>query len=205
VENVGDRLFVTLTGFAAPFGGVVDVFDTNGRLLTPHHFAYNAPGQGPLIAPWAIIKATGHFGAFSNDLLIGNVEGNGNINAFDIHTGRFLGTLKHPDGTPIEVPGLWDLVYGGGTRESGDANSLYFSAGFTGDDPTGNGLFGLIRAVDSDGGHDNGHGKPNVRARTASVVSADHHGSIRIPHAAHFVGGHSGHLLLPFTARDRPG
>ncbi len=59
VENVGDRLFVTFTGFAAPFGGVVDVFDTHGHLLTPSHFAYNAPGQGPLYAPWAIVKATG--------------------------------------------------------------------------------------------------------------------------------------------------
>ena len=88
--------------------------------------------------------------------MIGNVEdnGNGSINAFDIQTGGFLGTLNHPDGTPIRIAGLWDLVYGGGTRRSGNPNSLYFSAGFTGDDPTGNGLFGVIRAADGHGGHD---------------------------------------------------
>ena len=166
IEDIGDRLFVTFTGFAAPFGGVVDVFNTDGRLLTPHHFAYNAPKEGPLSAPWAIVKSTGHFGTFSNDLLIGNVEenGKGSINAFDTHSGRFLGTLKHPDGTPIEIPGLWDLVYGDGTGGGGDANSLYFSAGFTGEDPTGNGLFGVITAVDGDGGHGRAHGKPIERA-----------------------------------------
>ncbi len=118
--------------------------------------------------------------------MIGNVEdnGNGSINAFDIHTGRFLGTLKHPDGTPIEIPGLWDLLYGGGTRQSGDTNSLYFSAGFTGEDPTGNGLFGVIRAADGHRGHDTAQGKPHDRTRTASVVNTEHHVSSRIQHAA---------------------
>jgi uncharacterized protein (TIGR03118 family) len=192
VEGIGDRLYVTFTGFAAPFGGVVDVFGTDGHLLTPQHFAYNAPGQGPLYAPWAIVKATDHFGRFSNELLIGNVEdnGNGSINAFDIHTGRFLGTLEHPDGTPIEIPGLWDLVYGGGTRRSGDSNSLYFAAGFTGDDPTGNGLFGVIRAVNGEGGHDRAHGKANAHTRTASILNTEHHGVTQLL-AGHLRRSHS--------------
>ena len=43
VENVNNKLFVTSAGFSAPFGGVVDVFDTDGNLLTPNHFAANAP------------------------------------------------------------------------------------------------------------------------------------------------------------------
>jgi uncharacterized protein (TIGR03118 family) len=153
VEEVGGKLFVTFTGFSAPYGGVVDVFDTDGRLLTPQHFAYNAPGQGPLVAPWGIVKATGDFGEFSNDLLIGNVEGDGNINAFDPRTGRFLGLLKQPDGTPIAIPGLWDLKYGGGSSLNGGRDDLYFTAGWTGEDPTGNGLFGVIRAAEDGEDH----------------------------------------------------
>ena len=51
VEDVGDKLFVTFTGFAAPFGGVVDVFDTDGQLLTPSHFAYNAQDKARSTPP----------------------------------------------------------------------------------------------------------------------------------------------------------
>src|SRR5262249_27718055 len=104
VEDLGGRLFVTFGGFTAPFGGVVDVFDTDGQLLTPNHFAANAPGQGPLVNPWAIVQAPADFGIFSNDLLIGNVE-DGRINAFDPGTGRFLGSMLRPDGTPVVIPG----------------------------------------------------------------------------------------------------
>jgi hypothetical protein len=43
-EDVNNKLFVTYTGFAAPFGGVVDEIDTDDNLLTPNHFAANAPG-----------------------------------------------------------------------------------------------------------------------------------------------------------------
>jgi uncharacterized protein (TIGR03118 family) len=152
VEDVGRKLYVTFAGFTAPYGGVVDVFDTDGHLLT-HHFAYNAPGQGPLAAPWGITPAPCDFGSFSNDLLIGNVEGAGNINAFDPNTGAFLGALKHPDGTPVAIPGLWDLAFGAGSHRNGKTNELYFTAGFTGEDPAGNGLFGVLRAAgDEDDG-----------------------------------------------------
>jgi hypothetical protein len=131
----------------------VDVFDTDGRLLTPHHFVSNAPGAGPLENPWGIVHAPADFGPFSNDLLIGNVEGAGNINVFDPHTGRFLGQLKHPDGTPVAITGLWDLVFGGGQPINGRTNDLYFNAGFTAADPAGNGLFGVLRATGDGGQH----------------------------------------------------
>jgi uncharacterized protein (TIGR03118 family) len=144
VEDVNNELFVTYTGFTAPFGGVVDAFDTDGNLLTPNHFAANAPGQGPLAGPWGIVQAPPNFGKFSKDVLIGNVEGAGNINAFDPVSGTFLGSLNHADGTPIAITGLWDLAFGGGTKINGKKNELFFTAGFTGEDPAGNGLFGMI-------------------------------------------------------------
>jgi uncharacterized protein (TIGR03118 family) len=147
VEDVGGRLFVTYTGFTAPFGGVVDIFDADGHLLTPNHFAYNAPGQGPLVGPWGIAQAPANFGAFSNKLLIGNVEGGGHINAFDPVTGAFLGSMNAPNGTPIAIAGLWDLAFEGGHASSDKPAELYFTAGFTGEDPTGNGLFGVIHAA----------------------------------------------------------
>jgi uncharacterized protein (TIGR03118 family) len=168
VEDVGDKLFVTYTSFVAPFGGVVDVFDPGDVHLTPHRFAYNAPGQGPLVAPWGITLAPSNFGAFSDDLLIGNVEGAGNINAFDPHTGHFLGQMTQPNGSPIAIAGLWDLKSGGGSPDNGKTNDLYFTAGFTGEDPTGNGLFGVISAAGD--GHEDDNSQGGMRK--AILVSA---------------------------------
>jgi hypothetical protein len=169
VEYVGDKLFVTFGGFAPPFGGVVDVFDADGHLLTPNHFAANAPGQGSLENPWGVALAPADFGAFSNDLLIGNVEGAGHINAFDPATGAYLGRLKRPDGTPVAIAGLWDLVFGGGSPANGRPNELFFDAGVNAVDFAGNGLFGVIHAA-GDGGDDSGH---DGGGRTVAIGPAD--------------------------------
>jgi uncharacterized protein (TIGR03118 family) len=174
VEDVKGRLFVTFGGFSAPFGGVVDVFDTDGNLLTPNHFAANAPGMGPLVNPWGIAEAPGDFGKFSHDLLIGNVE-DGRINAFNPNTGKFLGTLSQPDGTPIVIPGLWDFTFStSGSEEDDKANKLYFTAGFSAQNPAGNGLFGVITATQQDE-KDQGGDHPD-RARSNSGRTPAHSG-----------------------------
>jgi hypothetical protein len=147
VEDIGGRLWVTYASHKpGPYGGVVDIFDTDGHLLTPNHFAANAPG-GPLENPWGMVQAPADFGAFSNDILIGNVEGDGNINAFDPATGAFLGHLTRPDGTVIANPGLWDLTFGGNSAANGLSKQLYFDAGPNVPNPAGNGLFGMIHAA----------------------------------------------------------
>jgi uncharacterized protein (TIGR03118 family) len=129
-------------GFSPPFGGVVDIFDRDGNLLTPNHFAANQPGAGPLVNPWGITRAPARFGPFSNAILIGNVE-DGKINAFN-ESGQFLGTLSH-NGNPIVIPGLWDLEFASASRH-GPSNRLYFNAGPNASDFCGNGLFGFITA-----------------------------------------------------------
>ena len=168
VEEINGRLWVTFAIHTPPNGGVVDVFDTDGHLLTPNHFTANAGGAGPLENPWGIVQAPAHFGRFSHDILIGNVEGAGNINAFDPRTGAFLGPLRHPDGTPISIPGLWDLTFGGGSHLNGRTNQLFFDAGPNLPDPTGNGLFGVITAT----GHEDGEGDDDSGAGGAGPASA---------------------------------
>ena len=51
----------------------------------------------------------------------------------------------------IAITGLWDLAFGAGSPNNGATNQLFFTAGFTGEDPTGNGLFGMIQAVGGGG------------------------------------------------------
>jgi uncharacterized protein (TIGR03118 family) len=142
VENEDGKLFVTFGGFSPPFGGVVDIFDYNGNLLTPNHFAANQPSAGPLANPWPVTRAPANFGQFSSKILIGNVE-DGKINAFS-DSGEFLGPLLHSDNTPIVIPGLWDFDFTRGNRDAGPGPHLYFTAGPNAADFCGNGLFGFI-------------------------------------------------------------
>jgi uncharacterized protein (TIGR03118 family) len=141
VENLEGRLFVTFSTGEAPLGGVVDIFDTQGNLLTPTHFAANAGGEGPLVSPWAVARAPIHFGQFSGAILIGNVD-DGKINAFD-NSGNFLGTMQDR-GNDIVIPGLWDLIFGEPTGP--DSSYLYYDAGPDVADFAGNGAFGVITA-----------------------------------------------------------
>jgi uncharacterized protein (TIGR03118 family) len=181
VEDVNGRLYVAFGTLAGPFGGVVDVFDTDGHLLTPNHFAANAPGAGPLENPWGIVQAPANFGAFSNDLLIGNVEGAGNINVFDPATGAYLGQLRHPDGTPVAIAGLWDLVFGSGTPAGGKADQLFFDAGPNAPNLAGNGLFGVIRAAGDQAGNAAVLGQGNAAAPGVAVLGGQQVQTATVP------------------------
>jgi uncharacterized protein (TIGR03118 family) len=148
VQNLNGKLYVTYAmqdankrnGVPGAGAGHVAVFDTSGKLLS------HLISGGPLNAPWGLVIAGPNFGAYSNDLLVGNF-GNGIINAFDPTSGAFLGPILNARGTPFVNIGLWALIMGNGGN-GGDANALYFAAGISG--PTGavqsHGLFGSIQA-----------------------------------------------------------
>ncbi len=151
VQAVNDKLYVTFASLKDFDSGVVDVFNTDGTLL--RRFAANGPGAGPLQNPWGIVQAPANFGAYSNDLLIGNVAGAGNINVFNPTTGAYLGQLDQPDGTPIAITGLWDLEFGDGTPHGGKTNELFFDAGPNAPGVSINGAFGVIRAAGDQSGN----------------------------------------------------
>jgi uncharacterized protein (TIGR03118 family) len=115
--------------------GFVDVYSTSGQLL--RHLIQ----RGQLNAPWGLTLAPAGFGRFSGALLVGNF-GNGRINAYDPGTGEFLGRLRHEDGRPIEIDGLWALRFGNGI--TGNPTTLLFTAGI---DDEAHGLFGAIEAA----------------------------------------------------------
>ncbi|AOR37269.1 TIGR03118 family protein [Streptomyces fodineus] len=143
VKDIGGRIFVTYAkqnaekhdDVAGPGNGFIDVFSTGGRLL--QRFAR----RGVLNSPWGLETAPKRFGKFAGDLLVGNF-GDGRINAFDLRTGRFEGTLKCPDGSPVVIPGLWGLQRG--TARSGGEDSVWFAAGI---EDEAHGLLGTLRAA----------------------------------------------------------
>lgn len=113
--------------------GYVDVFDPNGQLI--RRFASN----GQLNAPWGMALAPAGFGEFGNRLLIGNF-GDGTINAYDLASGDFAGTLKDAGQKPIQISGLWGIAFGSGFAGQ-PVNTLFFAAG-PGDEQ--HGLYGRI-------------------------------------------------------------
>jgi len=129
IQLIGGNLIVTYAkqdaekhdDVAGPGNGYVDVYDTQGTLIRrlPHLIYMNSP--------WAIVRAPSNFGAFSNDLLIGNF-GSGSIMAFDASTGNFIGLMFDESLLPMRIDGLWALEFGNG-QGSGPANTLYYTAG----------------------------------------------------------------------------
>jgi uncharacterized protein (TIGR03118 family) len=144
VQFINGDLYVTYApaGHAAqvaakPGQGAVAAFTTSGRFLS------QLSDRSHLASPWGITLAPAGFGTFSGDLLVGNFTFKDSvINAFDPSTGAFRGTLTDASGHAIENPGLWSLNFGNGV--TGDANTLYFTAGI---DAETHGLFGSLQAI----------------------------------------------------------
>jgi uncharacterized protein (TIGR03118 family) len=143
ITAIGGKLYVSYAKQDAnaeddahgPGRGFIDVFEPNG------HLDGRLVSRGPLNSPWGMVKAPAGFGDFAGALLVGNF-GDGRINAFDINTGKMLGTLSSAPGRPVVIEGLWGLAFGNGTT-AGDANALYYAAG---PDDEAHGLFGRITA-----------------------------------------------------------
>jgi uncharacterized protein (TIGR03118 family) len=146
IQAIGGRIYVTYARqdaarsdeIAGPGKGFVDVFSARGRLL--HRIA----SRGALNAPWGIAWAPASgFGRFSGDLLVGNF-GNGRINAYRWHDGRFRfdGTLRTADHKAIVIDGLWGIGFGNDAA-AGPSTTLYYAAG---PDDESHGAFGMIWA-----------------------------------------------------------
>jgi len=144
IWNLGGKLYVTYAKQDAAKqnvvpgagNGYVAVFDLSGNLIK------HLISGGQLNAPWGVAIAPATFGAFANDLLVGNF-GDGTINAYDPTTGAYIGTMQDVAGNTIRISGLWALIVGNGGN-GGDANAVYFAAGVGGEQ---HGLLGSLQAA----------------------------------------------------------
>ncbi|MDQ2946505.1 MAG: TIGR03118 family protein, partial [Acidobacteriota bacterium] len=148
IQKIGRRLLVTYAlqdgarhdSVAGLGNGIVNVFDTDGNLRQ------RLISNGPLNSPWGLALAPQFFGDLSSTLLVANF-GDCRVNAFDLTTGEFLGTLQDSSGAPIVIEGLWALQSGNG-HTGGDSNAVYFTAGISGGGRIqDHGLFGSIQVV----------------------------------------------------------
>jgi uncharacterized protein (TIGR03118 family) len=117
---------------AGPGHGFVDVFTNTGA------FVRRLVTRGALNSPWGLALAPRGFGRFGGDLLVGNF-GNGLVNVYNATNGAWLGRLQQRNGLPIQIDGLWGLMFGNGNAAG--TNQLIFSAGPDGES---HGLLGKI-------------------------------------------------------------
>ena len=91
--NGKQTLFVTYANQSTG-GGIVDEFSTNGIFIRT--LIYDPEGFH-LDAPWGLTVAPANWGQFGGDLLVGNNNANAagltEINAYNLRTGAFAGTL----------------------------------------------------------------------------------------------------------------
>jgi uncharacterized protein (TIGR03118 family) len=137
IQNIGGELYVA---FARQDAQKHDEVDGAGFLLRRME-------HGPwLNGPWGLAMASGDFGIYSHDLLVGQF-GSGNIAVYDPVTGAFKDLLRDSKNNPIAISGLWGLSFGSGTPTgSGAANTLYFAAGSDGEQ---HGLFGTLTPLEN--------------------------------------------------------
>jgi uncharacterized protein (TIGR03118 family) len=114
--------------------GIVNVFDTNGVLVT-----HLVAAGGKLDAPWGIAVAPSDFGTLSGALLVGNF-GDGKIHGYDTGTGRYLGELGNGTNTPFSEVGLWGISFGNDAANQPHA-TLFFAAGINDE---ANGRYGRL-------------------------------------------------------------
>jgi len=126
--------YVVVT-FSGASTGAVDVFSASGTFLKTL-----VPPTSVLKGPWGLALAPKNFDTLSNTLLVGNVD-DGTIHGFSTSTGKLVGEVKDKNSNVIVVPGLWGLLFGGGSAANGNTNQLFFTAG-TGGYATGE--FGVI-------------------------------------------------------------
>jgi uncharacterized protein (TIGR03118 family) len=147
IQNIGGNLLVTFAKQDAakhddlhgPGLGIVASFTPDGRLITVfEHGSW-------LNAPWGLAESPSDFGPFSHRLIVGNF-GSGQIAAYNVETGRFLGLLEDASGSPLTIDGLWGLSFGSDST-AGLATTLYFTAG---PNDESDGLFGTLTPVPTD-------------------------------------------------------
>jgi uncharacterized protein (TIGR03118 family) len=101
--------------------GIIDVFNSDGS------FDKRLVSNGPLNAPWALVKAPEQMHDLAGMLLVGNV-GDGKIYAIEMQTGFVYRILRNEDSKPAAVPGLFGIAFSKDFVHAGDT-SLYFTAG----------------------------------------------------------------------------
>src|SRR5580658_5698081 len=88
IQDINGLVYVSFASTTGGSGGFIDIFQENGT------FVKTLVQGAPLNQPWGFAVAPRNFGPLSNALLVSNNTNNGTINAFNLVSGEFVGTVK---------------------------------------------------------------------------------------------------------------
>jgi uncharacterized protein (TIGR03118 family) len=141
--NGTQTIFVTYANQSTG-GGIVDEFSQNGTFIKT---LINDTAGVNLAAPWGLAIAPTNWGQFGGDLLVGNNNANAagltEINAYNVTTGVWQGTLTLANGQPFSQTELWAIGFGNG-GSAGSTDTLLFATGGTNNT---NGVIGAIQSI----------------------------------------------------------
>ncbi len=123
IQDINGLVYVGFAPSDGSAGGAIDIFEEDGT------FVRTLASGKPLNQPWGFAVAPKNFGKLSNTLLVSNNTNNGTINAFNLVSGQFVGTVRDSNGKDIIIDQLWGIEFGGGTANNGRTNQLFFTAG----------------------------------------------------------------------------
>ena len=132
IQTLNGKLYVTYANLTT-YSGAVAEFNPDGTLIKV------VAKDGTLSEPWGLDIAPSTFGAYANDLLVGNFY-TGTINAYDPNTNAYLGQLTDQAGNTLVDPSLWSLENGNGGN-AGSTQTVYFTAGLANEN---GGLLGAL-------------------------------------------------------------
>jgi uncharacterized protein (TIGR03118 family) len=134
IRDINGTVWVSWAPADGSAGGYIDLYKEDGTLIGKFTKDWH------LNQPWGFAVAPWNFGKLSNTVLISNNNNDGTIVAYD-WKGNFVDYVRDPSGHKIIIDQLWAIDFGGGNANSGETNSLYFTAG-----PANNlaGTFGMI-------------------------------------------------------------
>lgn len=134
IQDINKQIYVTFASTAGKSGGYIDIFTEAGV------FVKRFASGSPLNQPWGLAVAPKSWGPLSGALLVTNNATVGEINGYNLSTGKLIGAMKNSAGKAISISGLWGIEFGGGSSLNGNKNQLFFTAG-----PSDtNGYFGVI-------------------------------------------------------------
>ena len=123
IQDINGLVYVSFAPSDGSAGGAIDIFEEDGT------FVRTLASGKPLNQPWGFAVAPKNFGKLSNTLLVSNNTNSGTINAFNLVSGQFVGTVRDSNGKNIIIDQLWGIEFGGGTSNNGRTNQLFLTAG----------------------------------------------------------------------------